>query len=89
MKKTIVTGLWALLLTSLLTLPAFAQELIVGGQAVGIQISTDGVLVAGLCEVDGSGGSRPAESAGLKTGDRIVAADGVPVSDAASLLEAI
>ena len=80
MKKTIVTGLWALLLTSLLTLPAFAQELIVGGQAVGIQISTDGVLVAGLCEVDGSGGSRPAESAGLKTGDRIVAADGVPVS---------
>ncbi len=89
MKKTIVTGLWVFLLTSLLTLPAFAQELIVGGQAVGIQISTDGVLVAGLCEVDGSGGISPAQSAGLQAGDRIVAADGVPVPDAATLMEAI
>jgi len=88
MKKTMITGLWVMLLTSLLTLPAFAQELIVGGQAVGIQIRTDGVLVAGLCEVDGSG-ARPAETAGLKTGDRIVAADGVPVADAASLMQAI
>ena len=89
MKKTIVTGLCAVLLTSLLTLPAFAQELIVGGQAVGIQIATDGVLVAGLCEVDGEGGSSPAESAGLRAGDRIVAADGKAVPDAAALLEAI
>lgn len=51
MKKTLGTALWTLLLTSLLTAPACAQELIVGGQAVGIQLDTEGVLVAGVSEV--------------------------------------
>ena len=48
MKKILVTGLWTLLLTTVLTVPAFAQELVVGGQVVGVQISTDGVMVAGV-----------------------------------------
>ena len=43
MKKAIVTGLWSLLLATVLTVPAFAQELVVGGQVVGVQISTEGV----------------------------------------------
>ena len=77
MKKTIVTGLWVCLLLPLLTVPAFAQELILGGQAVGIQISTAGVLVAGLSEVQTAEGTRsPAAEAGLKEGDLIVGADG-------------
>ena len=62
MKKIMGTGLWALLLTGLLTVPAWAQELIVGGQAVGIQLSTEGILVAGVSEVqtpDGAVSSRP------------------------------
>ena len=48
MKKTIITALWSLVIVSCLSAPAFAQELLVGGQVVGIQMSTKGVLVAGL-----------------------------------------
>ena len=44
-----------------------------GGQAIGIQISTRGVLVAGLTGVETSDGERcPAGDAGICTGDLIV-----------------
>ncbi len=90
MKKIVVTGLWSLLILSGLTLPAFAQELLVGGQAVGIQISTDGVIVAGFSPVEtAQGSSCPAEDAGLKQGDLISRADGRAIPDAAALVEAV
>ena len=77
MKKCFGTGLWVCLLLPLLTVPAFAQELIVGGQAVGIQISTAGVLVAGFNDVETAEGlCCPAAEAGLKEGDLITGADG-------------
>ena len=90
MRKWIVTGLCALFLGPLLTAPAFAQELLVGGQAVGIQISTDGVIVAGFCPVETEDGAlTPAEDAGLKAGDLICGADGQSVSDASQLIAAL
>ena len=90
MKKTVITGLWSLLLLTGLTVPAFAQELLVGGQAVGIQISTEGVLVAGFCPVETAAGTvSPAEEAGLKQGDLIVWADGQEIPDAAALVTAV
>ena len=90
MRKWIVTGLCALFLSPLLTAQAFAQELLVGGQAVGIQISTDGVIVAGFCPVETEDGAvNPAEDAGLKAGDLICGADGQSVSDAAGLIAAL
>ena len=90
MKKTFLTGVWTLLLISVLTVPAFAEELIVGGQAVGVQISTDGVLVAGLCTVNtGSGEVSPAEDAGVQQGDFIVSINGAAVPDAAAVVEAV
>ena len=58
---------------ALLGTAAFAQELVLGGQAIGIQISTRGVLVAGLTDVETSDGERcPAGDAGICTGDLIV-----------------
>ena len=58
---------------ALLGTAAFAQELVLGGQAIGIQISTRGVLVAGLTGVEPSDGERcPAGDAGICTGDLIV-----------------
>mgnify|MGYP000765274785 CR=1 FL=1 len=76
MKKTIITTLWSLLIISCLSAPAFAQELLVGGQIVGVQISTKGVLVAGLSEVETADGSvTPAKTAGVKQGDIILKAN--------------
>ena len=90
MKKTITTGLWTLLLASLLTVPACAQELIVGGQAVGIQLSTEGVLVAGISEVQTAEGAKsPAAEAGVEAGDFIAAVDGQALPDAPALMDAV
>jgi len=88
MKKTILALAWALLLLS--GPNAWAQELLVGGQAVGIQISTEGVIVAGFCPVETVDGAvNPAEDAGLLVGDLICGADGRDVGDAGALIDAL
>ena len=90
MKKTIITALWSLVIVSCLSAPAFAQELLVGGQVVGIQVSTKGVLVAGLSEVETADGvCTPAKSAGIRQGDIIIKADGKTVSKAADVIAAV
>ena len=51
---------------------AQAASLVPLGQAVGIQMTTAGVLVADLAEVDTPGGTcTPAKDAGLRPGDVI------------------
>lgn len=88
MKKAIAAALWCILLTALLPAAAFAQTLLVGGQVVGIQVSTKGVLVAALSPVETAEGScSPAESAGLKEGDLIEEVDGETVENAARLID--
>jgi len=90
MKKTLITTLWSLLLISCLSMPAFAQELLVGGQVVGVQISTKGVLVAGLSEVETADGScSPARDAGVKQGDIILNVAGTQVNRAADVIAAV
>ena len=87
MKKTIVTALTGLLLLLAFPVGAFAQELIVGGQAVGIRIQTEGVLVSGVAEVEtAQGPCTPAADAGLREGDRILRADGRELHSAAELI---
>ena len=39
-KKAVFTALWSMLITALLTGSAFAKELMVGGQVVGVHIRT-------------------------------------------------
>ena len=90
MKRTIVTSVIGLLLTAALPVTAFAQELIVGGQAVGIRVRTEGVLVSGTAQVETEEGSVcPAEAAGLREGDRILAVDGEELRGAAELIAAV
>ncbi len=90
MKKAVITTLFSLFLISALPVSAFAQDLIVGGQVVGIKISADGVMVAGVAEVETAEGSvSPAEEAGLKEGDLITEADGAHVMTAAELIDAV
>ena len=60
-----------------------------GGEAVGITIRTQGVLIVGLGAVDAAEGAlSPGSAAGLAAGDVILAADGVPVNDAEGLMAA-
>lgn len=62
----------------LLNVHASCQSVIPSGEAVGVCIQTDGLLVTGITEViDEFGHSvNAAYKAGLKTGDRIISADG-------------
>lgn len=85
---------WTLLLTlSLLTVTAptaLAQELLVGGQAVGIQVGTRGILVASLTDVETEDGvEKPAEKAGVRVGDVITKLNGKELSRTAELIDAL
>ena len=62
---------------------ALADSLAVGGEAVGIRISANGVIVAGTSAVETENGSvSPAEEAGIRKGDVIVKLGGVEVRSA-------
>ena len=90
MKKAVISALSCLFLTLVFPAAAQAQELTVGGQVVGIQIRTEGVLVAGLAEVETAGGPRsPATDAGIHAGDLILEADGQKLSGAGALIRAV
>ena len=90
MKKSILTLLTGLLLSAALPVTAFAQELIVGGQAVGIRVRTEGVLVSGTAPVETAEGAVfPAAEAGLREGDRILGVNGRALHGAAELIAAV
>ena len=73
------------------TTAAFADgALIPVGETVGIQIEMDGVLVAGITDVQTASGSVcPAKEAGLQAGDMILAVDGQAVRSAMELIAAV
>lgn len=69
--KKFKTSLTFLLLTTLIIpniVLAYSDYLIPGGENIGIEIKSDGVLVVGLYEINGS---YPATDAGIKVGDII------------------
>ena len=58
-----------------------SQKVVPLGDAFGVKLFTDGVLVAGMTPVETSSGScLPAKEAGLKAGDVILAVDGQTVT---------
>lgn len=79
------------IVTAACTVTAFAAgSLIPVGETVGIQIQMDGVLVAGVTDVQTAEGTAcPAKDAGLQAGDVIVAVEGRPVHSAMELLAAV
>ncbi len=90
MKRTISTTLCAALLTALLPVTALAREVQVGGQAVGIQLHTQGVMVVALAEIETAEGRRsPAADAGFRAGDLIVRIGEREVVTAADFLAAV
>ena len=83
---TVLAALWFLLLPC----GAWAEELLVGGQAVGIEICADGVIVSGFSEVASEEGTRsPAEEAGFAIGDRIVRVEEREIHSAEDLIASV
>ena len=56
------------------------------GNAIGMKLYTDGVLVVGMSEVEGK---KPYENSGIKEGDRIVQIDKKAIDNTEDLMEAV
>lgn len=90
MRKATVTAVMCLLICAAVPSAAYAHELVVGGQAVGIQAGTQGVIVAGLTQVETADGTKsPAESAGVEKGDIIIGIEGKEAESASALIDAV
>lgn len=85
--RTALRGALALALALSLSAGAWALELVPVGQAVGLEMRLEGVMVAGLAAED-QGGS-PAGDAGVLPGDLIVSLDGEAVSSGEQLLQGL
>ena len=81
--KKIMAAITATVLCFMLSAAALAESLVPGGSAVGIRMTSDGVVVAGISEVETSSGKRsPAADAGLKKGDVITRLGGSEIATA-------
>ena len=89
-KRSVWTLVLALCLLAVPAPEALARELLVGGQTVGIQVGTKGVLVASLTEVETENGTeKPAERAGVCVGDLITQLNGKTLTRASDLIDAL
>lgn len=89
-KKKIAAALLCALVFAATPCAAWAEELLVGGQAVGIEISADGVIVSGFSTVETADGEvSPAEEAGFRPGDLIVEINGCAIRTAEDLIAAV
>jgi stage IV sporulation protein B len=87
--KYAVTGLIALAFMLMLSVAAFAKELVPVGRTVGIEAHTAGVLVAALSGVPtNTGTATPAADAGIQPGDIIVRIGKSEITTAADFLAA-
>ena len=87
--KKLICFLIAAFLMFTASAAALAEELIPGGQALGISIETDGVMVAGLVPVVTAEGEKsPAADAGLLQGDIIVKLGADDISRASDFMSA-
>ncbi|GHU76917.1 SpoIVB peptidase [Clostridia bacterium] len=65
------------------------RVIIPGGQAIGVALFTNGVLVVGTSEIGGAQGGSPAVTAGLRPGDLIQSVDNAPVLSTTDLTELV
>ena len=76
-KKTFTIFLLLNLLNPL-TIMAYSQKIYAGGENIGIELNTDGVLIVGTYTVNKQNFGK---QAGLKTGDKIVSIDGKRITN--------
>lgn len=87
-KKKLAMLLLLLLTNIILPLNVFAYSdyILAGGQNIGIELDSKGVIIVGTYEVDND---NPAEDANLKAGDKIVGINNQEVSSITEMIEAI
>lgn len=87
-KKKLATLLLLLLTNIILPLNVFAYSdyVIAGGQNIGIELDSNGVIIVGTYEVNKE---NPAKNANLKTGDKIIKINETPVSSIKEMINAI
>jgi stage IV sporulation protein B len=89
MIKKFKNMIWAIILTLLVfptTAFAYSDYIIPGGENIGIQINTKGILIVGLYKV---GDRSPGRDAGLKIGDKILEINNTKVVTINDLVNAI
>ena len=84
-KNIIIASLLSLLIipTSLL---AYSSRLIPGGENIGIQINSKGIIIVGLYKVNDR---YPGKDAGLRVGDKILSINNTPVTSIADMVAEI
>lgn len=79
-----------MLLLALIMIPiqvfAYSDYIIAGGENIGIELRSNGIMIVGTYEVDGKS---PSIEANLKIGDKIIAINDVEVDSIESMLEVI
>ena len=86
--KNFKNKLFMILLSTIFIIPistyAYSQEVVLGGENVGIEVNSNGVLVVGFYNVEGSS---PGKDAGLMLGDVILKVDDTVISKITDLSE--
>ncbi len=81
--KKITGAALAAILCFTMSAAALAQSLVPGGKALGIRMTTDGVMVAGVSQVETENGAvSPASDAGIQKGDIITRLGGTEIDTA-------
>ena len=75
-----------LLLIMPITVHAYSDYIIPGGENIGIELEAKGVMIVGTYKVDSQS---PAEEAGLKVGDKITAINNISVATIDEMVQAI
>lgn len=83
-KKSLILTL--LMISMPFTILAYSDYIIPGGENIGIEIKTDGILVVGTYEIDGK---YPANEAGIKIGDTIIKANNQNISSIDELISVL
>lgn len=88
--KKITGAVLAAVLCFAMSAAAMAQELVPGGEAIGIRMVTQGVMIAGVSDVETKTGKvSPAAEAGLQKGDIIVRLGSQEISSAEDFISAV
>ena len=69
-----------------ITISAYSSKVILGGENIGIEIKSEGVLVVGFYNVNGKS---PGKDAGIKLGDRIIKVDDTVINEITDLSNSV